>query len=501
MLRYRFSVFPKPSAVRRGDGFSLHVANLLFAEEVTHVWVDLARVEWDETSRCWNSAVTPILHNGTLELSFHRLDLNPGIYLVSRLRFSLDAIPNVSKVVDARPTANFPRTFIQVTDQPMQPVEPAKLAERLVLIEQGRDSVFLSGITADPANPGIGRFRGFAFVTRCLLRSRLRLGQIEVMPLRIGLQSIELSAIIQQVLAEFGSPVVETDDAWARASAEAFPVMVIHMPLIYARDRAQAVAAIVRHSRAVIDVLSPHRMSYGEPLAYVLESLDSPGRIWPMQAFGGYRGNMIGGFISGEDPKALRNDLWNVLADPMLQLFVSLYREAASEINIDFAYLRFWNLLEAIATRRVTNQNITTFDGQPITGPKGKCINTAGDSVARVYALIKTHFQPRGLKEDFFLSGLQIRDLWSVCRVWWGYRSATAHYGGFVPADSHQSRQGWYPLTSRAYTETTTSSVSRGLFTDRYFMALAMTARSVVIWEIANPPRADRVLHTTAPAQ
>jgi hypothetical protein len=149
MVQYRFSVSPEPPLVQRGEGFSLEIGNLPFAEEVTHVWVDLGRVEWEDTSWCWNSGVTPLLHNGALRLRFGRLDLDTGIYLVPRLRFSLDAVPSPSSVIDARPTINFPRTFVQVTDQPVRPVEPAKLGERLVMI----DGRWRGPQARDPANP------------------------------------------------------------------------------------------------------------------------------------------------------------------------------------------------------------------------------------------------------------------------------------------------------------------------------------------------------------
>ena len=496
MLQYRFTVCPEPACVRSGDGFSLQILGLPFGEEVTHVWVDLARVEWEETSWWWNSRAKPAHQGQSLRVSFDRLDVPAAIYVISRLRFSLGPGEDPANVIDARPESNFPRAFLQVTGQSMQPVPPVELAERLRLIEKGRDKLFLSGIVANPADPGIGRFRAFAFVTRCGLTRRMRLGQLEVFPLARGLRSLEHAIIINQVLTESGCPpILDIEGRWAQFSEQAFPLMVVHIPLIYAQNHAEARSAVQRHAQAVVDVLAPHRPSYGEVFAFAIASLDFPGQGWYQPTFEGYRGNIIGGFISGEEPKALKNDVWNVLANPMLRLFVSLYREAAAETNLDFAYFRYWNLLESIATRRIATDgkhNITTFDGQPISSPKGKAINTTNDT-ARVYQLIKNHFQARELKQDFFLGGLRLQDLWSVCQVWSGYRNATAHYGGFVAGDPHQSEQAWYPLTSQAYAEVRSNGGTRILLSDRYFLALAMTARSIVIWEISDPHRMGRV--------
>ena len=490
MLEFRFSVCPEPPSIRRGDPFSLRIVGLLFQEEVTHVSVDLARVQWEETSWWWNSGAKLVGEGETCALSIDRLDVPPGIYAISTLRFSLGPEQGQANTIDARPQRNFPSVFLQVIDDLIQPAPPDEIAERVRLIEEGRKNLFLRGILADPANPGIGRFRGFALVTRCLLTRRMRLGQLEVFPLKGGLRSAEPAVIMNQVLMDSGfPPIIEPGGQWARVSEEAFPLMVIHMPVIYARSHAEAMSAIERYSSAVIDVLSPNRRSYGEVLVFVVESLDFPNLGWCRPAFEGYRGNLAGGFISGEEPTTVRNDLLNVLAAPMLQLFVSLYREAAAESNLDFAYFRFWNLLEAIATRRIEadqKHEITTFDGQPILTPKGRPTNTIKDR-ARVYQLIKSHWQARGLKESFLLPGLKLQDLWDVCQVWSGYRNATVHYGGFVWGDPQQSQQSWYPLTSQAYAEVTAKGGARDLFSDRYFWALSETARLIVIGEIRNP--------------
>lgn len=502
MLDLWLSVQPEPSAVRSGGNFSLRIGGLSFPAQFTHVSVDLARVQWEETSWWFSSGAELVYEGNAWRLTLKGLDVPPGIYQISRLRFSLGPGQDPTNVVDARSEKNFPRVLLQVIDDFVQPAPPSEIAERVSAIEDGREKLFLRGIVADPTNPGIGRFRGFAFVTRCLVTRRMRLGQLEVFPLKRGIQSLEHAVIINQVLTECGSfPAIDPSGEWARVSGQAFPLAVVHMPLIYARNRDEAISAIERYSSAVIDVLSPRRISYGEVFAFVVENLDFPNRGGYRPGFEGYRGNLMGGFTSGEEPIRLKYDLLHVLADPMLRLFVSLYREAAAESNLDFAYLRFWNLLETIATRRIEanpKHSITTFGGEPILSLKGRPISTTGAS-ARVYQLIKKHFQTRGLKENLLLANVELRDLWSVCQVWSGYRHATAHYGGFIWGDSEQSQQSWYPLTSQAYAEVTANGGLRDLFSDGYFMALARTAQAIVIWEIENPP--SRPAATPHPAR
>ena len=278
MLQYRFSVSLEWPSVRPGDGFSLQIVVLPFREEVTHVSVQLARVEWEDPPWCWSSGVKPVHHDEALKVSFGRLDVKPGIYMVSRLRFSLGPRENASNAIDASPKENFPRVFLQVTDRFAQPTAPAEVAERVGAIEEGREMLVRSGIVANPADPGIGRFRAFAFVTRCGLTRRMRLGQLEVFPLTRGLRSLEHAIIINQVLTESGCPpIVDIEGRWAQFSEQAFPLMVVHIPLIYAQNHAEARSAVQRHAQAVVDVLATHRPSYGEVFAVALARLCCPG--------------------------------------------------------------------------------------------------------------------------------------------------------------------------------------------------------------------------------
>jgi hypothetical protein len=78
-------------------------------------------------------------------VSFKGLDVPTGIYLVSRLRFSLGPGESPTDVVDALPNKDFPRAFLQVTDQRISAAPAGELAERLRLLEEGREKVFLSG--------------------------------------------------------------------------------------------------------------------------------------------------------------------------------------------------------------------------------------------------------------------------------------------------------------------------------------------------------------------
>ncbi len=62
--------------------------------------------------------------------------------------------------------------------------------------------------------------------------------------------------------------------------------------------------------------------------------------------------------------------------DPFLALCLALYREAKAETDLDFAYFRYWNLLEVIASDRIApGADVTDFKGA-ITGRQKEGYNT-----------------------------------------------------------------------------------------------------------------------------
>jgi hypothetical protein len=310
----------------------------------------------------------------------------------------------------------------------------------------------------------------------------------EIIPLKIGLRRLEEFDLINRFLIESGIGVglTLTRDI-LRGTERDTPVMAVHFPLVRAVDHEAALSAVGLYAQTVTDVLAPHRSSYGEIFATLLENLDTR-RAWYVPGGDRYRGNIIGGFMSGEDSGVLQSHVDSALADPMLRLFASLHRGATAERNLDFAYFRYWNLLETMAMLRIRpGQRVTDFSGNPLVRDNNKGVTTtSGDG--KVYELLKRHFIRLNFSDKTYSSGLKMGTLWELCRIWYAFRNATAHYGGFRPNDPVQ-QQGLrgHQLALQAYTEVVAGSGERTWFSDGYFRTLCRVSERAVRSEISRP--------------
>ncbi len=241
----------------------------------------------------------------------------------------------------------------------------------------------------------------------------------------------------------------------------------------------------------LLELLAFRRNSSGVPFATVIQKLDgatgqyTETRIYPEVEI--YSGNLLGGFLSGEDQSVLLADDRAIHSDPFLGFILYLHMEAQAEKDLDFAYFRYWNLLETIAAERVESGTpVTGFDGKQILKEDGKPFDTDGVR-GRVYELVKRGMQVRDRTEEFFAAAQELSvSLWDAVYVWYAFRNATAHHGGYNPDDPNQQRQKWY----RAAVEAQLAGAQpRGGAPDPYFSYLKDVTTDVVRWELEEARR------------
>lgn len=126
---------------------------------------------------------------------------------------------------------------------------------------------------------------------------------------------------------------------------------------------------------------------------------------------------------------------------------------------------------------------MTDFGGAIILTSDGKPFNTGG-ARGRVYELVKRGMQARGAGEDLYQQARDLSlSLWDAVYVWYGFRNATAHHGGFNEDDPNQQRQSWYGAAMEALGN---GAMPRGYGHDPYFDYLKTVSRDVVERELRN---------------
>jgi hypothetical protein len=264
--------------------------------------------------------------------------------------------------------------------------------------------------------------------------------------------------------------------------------LLVRAERVFAATHEEALRLAHDKRDQLLDLMALHRQSSGVSFATVVQKLGDPISaryddtrfLSEAQSYGG---NLLGGFISGEDQHTLLGHDRATAADPFLALCLSLYRDAESENDADFAYFRYWSVLELIASERVVvNSPVTDFSGQPIL-VKNQQARTSHPH-GRVYELLKRHMQTRNSAEQNFV-GPPSTSLWEEVGVWYTFRNATAHHGGFRVDDPNQQSQPWY----QAALAVDNAIAQQGGVVD-HLRNLERAARSVMHWELdAAVPR------------
>jgi hypothetical protein len=235
------------------------------------------------------------------------------------------------------------------------------------------------------------------------------------------------------------------------------PTCIIHFPLVIADKMESAMQYCQQESEILSEVFSAYRSGLGRVIKTVVYDSDTgTGTMFTSRT--PYRGNLLGGEISGEDPKSISLALQKVKQHPIKRYFLSIYKDAVNETNIDFSYLRYWQLLETIAESKNYNRNETLrdFDEHAIKNPRGKDVRL-NNAKAIVFELIKGHglgsgvlSLPRGSTE--LDTDLPEFDLWNRIKCWHSMRNAAGHFGGFVFNDEFlKSNLECYPTCEILY--------------------------------------------------
>ena len=485
MLKVTF----EPTALLPGNTLSVEVCGIENATRITNVSVNLVRFDKDDSEWVFGWGAIPSVRNNVITTSTaHTSDLESGIHELVSIKVSYEeAIPRAE--VTFIPDRDYERVFLDVPTTGLEGRNQETLRSEVMQIEQAREAEFRKGLEVEPVGQIPNEYKAVALLAPCLITRHMRLGQTELIPFG-GLPSLEYEYFIKNFfqVSENRPDLSDFMNKVERDSASQNPAALLHFPLIRTASKDNAISFVLARCSLINDILSIHRDSYGRTICFLLLDLKTQ-QSWYYPQIQHYRGNILGGPISGESPGLLREHLAQVLPDSSLQLFLSLYRQGLTEVNVDFGYFRYWNLLEAMAVYYIPEGiGVTDFQNVPVVWRNKPAKTNSG--IGRVYHLIKMHFQSGQIAENPFSSSLPNprRSLWELCQIWYAYRNATAHYGGFDPSNPVQQRQRWYHMAISAYNEILTAKTTRNIQTDSYYEALKETAKIVLRRQITPGP-------------
>jgi len=349
-------------------------------------------------------------------------------------------------------------------------------ARRLAL-EREQEARYACGL-GDSSAAGTIEHRVLCAVERLLVTTRMRLPGVEILPVAHRPRGEEQHAMIDALLAQVDWPTRIDLQTWGDHVEPNRPWTAIVCAPVWATTLEEAAGLAWSARDEIIAVLGLNRGARGRSVATVIEQRQPNDsirhRVYVEDAR--YGGNLLGGFISGEDQAGLLAQQAAMHADPLLRLCVDLYSEALADPSPDARYLRLWSLLETLSGARLQKgQAVQRLDGTAWPDQPG----TTSAAAPRIYQLIANHLQVRGVDEGSFVSPAS--DLYDAVRAWYARRNATGHYGRFVVGDPRQVSEGWY---GRAHQ---TAVAAGGL--NQWLMTFQEATASVLHWELMTVGR------------
>jgi hypothetical protein len=328
--------------------------------------------------------------------------------------------------------------------EPGQPaLDPRELANRASDLRSAIERRYAVPL-GDPDDSKAQKFSASVLIERLLITQPLRVPGVQLIPLGQGNPAESEATILNDVLAELGSTTRVPASWWRTTNEHDRPLSLMRFPEVLAADLDEAASLVAERRNELLDLLALTRGSSGRPLGTVIESGSGSraGRIYA--ELDPYTGNLLGGFLSGEDPTALVK--WDEAAsvDPLLRLCLSLVREAHADRSSDSAYFRYWSILEVLARSRVPRgKSVSLTNGKQWIGLDGKP-RTTQDAVPSAYELLRHAITSatNPINEASWVA--PAADLQEALNCWYARRNATAHYGAFNPNDATQQASRWY---------------------------------------------------------
>lgn len=416
-----------PNWITDGEPVTVVIHNLLqFADQV----VEASVFVFDSADTWWHTAVPVHLDSAGNGSEMHHVGLSVGRH----------AAVYIGEIRAESESFRFEHVLVSIANSPSPGGDLDAVMSDFASIQKTQTNLYEQPV-GQIASEGALHYRAVVLIDALLTTIPIRLPGAVVRPVESKLTNGEHLEAVNARLAALGWATRIPADSWSAAVASQSHLSELIIPEIWATSLDGSMEIVRDVTARALTVLSRHRGSAGRAIATVIEQPRPDGgvnyRVLPHAP--SYRGNLLGGPISGEDQRTIVGEYLAVDGDPVLRLASELYVEALSEQSPDASFFRLWSILEFLSGARVPSGTaVQRTDGTAWPGR----YNTTSYAAPRVYKYIATALQANQIDERSTVA--PAADLYHAVRGWYGRRNATGHYGRFVVADLEQQRQRWY---------------------------------------------------------
>lgn len=418
------NIQPSVAAVSVGKGTKIELT-LMQVERGTQVQVQIQRVA--VLNRQFAMSTEAVINQDrSATVLIDTSSMQPGYYelvaarAVTNSALDVPVEPKVHQVWQPRLPKE--RVIFEITQNP-RAVTSAGLLQEVSAIEAQLDMDFLKPVEAVSglAKPAQRHFTAFVFVRGMLIGTHMRFPHFELVPTHSGIDTNDAQRSVNKFLKERTKTGVQFEYSKDRQlrSLQANPVCVFHFPAVRANTPEEVRTYALRITDEVLLALALTRDASGRVFDCVV--FEHNGQAWSFAESDSYVGNLLTGWLTGETPETIEKYATQVGRDASDYLLVRLYKDARSEPSIEFQYVRFWAVLEALADLREYDPDdpLLDFQSNQMRTNTGRLL-TLNSGVNSVFNL---------LRENEL--GTTERN-WKLVNTWFAFRTAVAHHGGLA---------------------------------------------------------------------
>lgn len=338
---------------------------------------------------------------------------------------------------------DYARCFGFIEDPSTLAARPSRDSQiELEKISRAREAVINSPIRS--ASGGATQYRVFLLSDGCYFTRRLWVPGAVLIPVQQSARGADIAQIVNDVLVQFGSGTRLEPLQWTAQYAASRPVVVCMLPNVLAADKGDALEVARATVLSLLDMASLQRGAAAELVCAVVERKVDSGE-WVCEGVtnehGVYGGNLIGGFASGENQRALLQDWHKVQSDDRTSLWLSLYSDAKREKRWDFRWFRLFGLMETISRELYGDAAaVVDFSGAQLLAANGSPALT-NQARGKVYLLCRNAAVSANSHEANYCVD-KSASLWDEVRIWTDVRNEVAHNGGFRENSQGQQSPG-----------------------------------------------------------
>jgi hypothetical protein len=365
------------------------------------------------------------------EVNFSTENLEFGIYEIKLVRLHSPKSENIkSEIVDYIGGTHFQRLFFEVSNKENKTTNSKGLENSILKIEQENEKSFLKGISITNSDKNES-YAAFVLINGLKIGVRYRLDKFEILPTNKGLDAIDELNFTNTFLKEQTKTnlTFPYNENIALKSQNENPVAIAHFPKIISDSIEKVKEFVNTKIKFLLESFSLIRGADAEIFDIIVINLKN-GAGTRFSVSHSYKGNLFTGGFAGESPESLQQYINNLEKNSFYSLLVNLHKEAIKENNIDFKFLRYWNILETLAESKnySKNDNLLDYDNQIIYKKENDKISVdkEGNPIPLKIGIGSLNHVYNLFRESKFGN---TNDTLEKTKMWLGLRNSVAHFG------------------------------------------------------------------------